>query len=211
MQFGIIWLLSLGGFIWGARLSAVLWFVIGFVLPFDSVVFPIAWILFALSMIVTVITLFVHVPTNKQMEDFISRCEKEFKEILKSEFLAYPNVEFLTFQGFSNGKRIKATRLLERKNVHGYLVIQNVHGYLVMLAWARTKEDLWLVIDERPLYKSAPNVTSRYKVADSNDVRISYESIEDQEAKMTIQTNNNCYCVFCREDFYLRDFVNRNF
>ena len=210
MQFGIIWLLHLNGFIWGARLSTVLWFVMGMILPFDSVIFPIAWILFALSMIVMVATLLVYVPTNEQMEKFISRCEKEFQEILKSEFLTYPNVEILTFQGFSNGKIIKATRLLE-KNVHGYSVVLNVHGYLVMCAWARTKEDWWLVIDERPLYKSAPNVTSCYKVADPNDVRISYESLEDQEAKMTIQTNNHCYCVFCREDFYLRDFVNRNF
>ena len=81
MKYGLIWFLYLDIPIQIARILVIPCFAIGFVSTIGSVLFIVSWVLFAVSLLITLCTCFMHIPSTTKVEKFISQYEKERNEM----------------------------------------------------------------------------------------------------------------------------------
>ena len=201
MSFGLIWFLHLDIPIQFSRIAVILCLIVGFVVPIDSPIFIIAWILFVICLIITVCTFFMHIPSNERMENFIAHYEKDFQEKLKSEFRNYSNVKITTLQCYDYSKSTKLNRWIGSKHIY---------GSLAMLSWVETKNEVWLIRDEKSLGRNTPNNMTRYKLDKFEDVSINIGSANiNGEVIWNLQVNNEVFQFVCKEDFHFRDFLDR--
>ena len=78
-----------------------------------------------------------------------------------------------------------------------------------MQAWIKTKDELWLICDEKSLSKDLPNIVTRYKLNTPEDVCINVGTADtDGEVTWDLQIGNESFQFICKEDYHLRDFLN---
>jgi len=201
MKFGTIWFLHLDALIQSARIAVILCFIVGFVTQIGSILFLLSWILFAIFLVITVCTCFMHIPSGKKVEKFISQYETDFLEKQKTEFRNCERVKITALRCFSNDARWNMSRWIGSKKIY---------STLVMLAWVETKEDLWLIHDEKSLSTNQPNVTSRYKINDIGNVKVEKDTPDaDGEVRWRLTVEDVTYQFVCKEDYHFRDFLNR--
>ena len=71
MKYGVIWFLHLDTPIQCARIGVLLFLALGFVVTIGSLLFILSWLLFAVCLIVTVCTFFMHIPSSQKVERFV--------------------------------------------------------------------------------------------------------------------------------------------
>lgn len=200
MRFGIIWFWHLDKLLQSFKFFIIPFFILGFVTTVGSPIFLASWALFGICGLLALVTLFIRPPSNARMEAFISKYETEFKEKRANEFQKHSKVEVQTLTCFADINQIKFTHALGR-NV--------VHTRLVMLAFVRTKDELWLVVDEKSLLSKRSAETKRYRLDNVKDVQFDQSPVDDDEMNLVIQIQNDTLNLFVRSDYHLRDFISR--
>ena len=199
MKYGLIWFLYLDIPIQIARILVIPCFAIGFVSTIGSVLFIVSWVLFAVSLLITLCTCFMHIPSTTKVEKFISQYEKDFYEKQKTEFRKAKNINILPLTCFAVQKVPNFSRRIGKKKIR---------STLVMLAWVKINDELWLVCDEQDLWRNVSHVTHRYQIASSTDVQIQQGTPnESGEVKWTLQVAGDRFAMCCKEDYHLRDFI----
>ncbi|MBR3894443.1 MAG: hypothetical protein IKJ35_04775 [Clostridia bacterium] len=200
MRFGIIWFLHLDKLLQSFKFFIIPFFILGFVTTVGSPIFLASWALFGICGLLALFTLFIRPPSSARMEAFITKYETEIKEKRANEFRKYSQVEVQTLTCFSNANNIKLTHALGR-NV--------VHTRLVMLAFVRTKDELWLVVDEKSLLSKRPAETKRYRIENVKEIKFDQTPVDEDEMNLVIQVQNDTLNLFVRSDYHMREFISR--
>ena len=202
MKYGILWFLHLNVILPASKFAVVPFFIVGFIVPIDSFIFPLAWLLFAVCCVVAILTIRVQVPSTGMVTDFIEKNSLDFENKIKGEFKNSSSVEFLTLQSFAQKSTMKLSREVGRKKIY---------GCLVMLGLVRTNDELWLLRSDLTLYKKGEATTYRYKIENPADVAFDKQNIGEEEVKINVTINNEKFTVFCRDDYHLKYFLAQNF
>ena len=200
MKYGFIWFLHLDAPIQLARIIMVPCLIWGFFATIRSIFFIIAWTLFAVSLLITLCTFFMHIPSTEKVEKVISQYEKDFLEKQKREFRDHKNVEILELKCFAANKVLRLSRWIGK---------QKIYDTLVMFAWIKTQEGLWLAYDEKPLWIDTPSDRKCYEIQNPSDVKIEKSITATGDLKVSLQINGDRFLVTCKDDYHFRDFVDR--
>lgn len=201
MKYGAIWFLRLDALIQFSRIAVILCFIVGFVTMIGSILFILSWILFAIFLVITIATCFMHIPSSQKVEKFITQYEDDFCKKQKTEFRNYEKAKITTLRCFSNDSKVNMSRWVGSKKIY---------STLMMLAWIETKNAIWLICDEKPLTRDLGNTTKRYEIKDFKDVKIEKEAPDvDGEVNWSLQINGVCLKFCCKDDYHLRDFLER--
>lgn len=198
MRFGVIWFLHLDKLLQSFKFFLIPSFIIGFVTTVGSPIFLVSWALFGICGLLALFTLFIRPPSNARMEAFITKYETEFKEKRLNEFRNHSKAEVKTLTCFADINQIKFTHALGR-NV--------VHTRMVVLAFVRTKDELWLVVDEKSLLSKRPAETKRYRIENIKDIKFDQIPVGEDEMNLVIQVQNDTLNLFVRSDYHLREFI----
>ena len=200
MKYGVIWFLHLDPLVQFSRIAVLISFVVGFITPIDSILFLLSWILFAISLVITLGTCFMHIPSSQKVEKFISQYEDDFCKKQETEFRNYEKVKIIPLRCFSNNSKVKMSRWIGSKKIY---------DTLVMLAWVETQNARWLICDEKPLSRDLGNTTKRYEIKDFKDVKIEKETPDvDGEVNWSMKIDDVCLKFCCKDDYHLSDFLN---
>jgi len=200
MKYGAIWFLHLDPLVQFSRIAVLISFVVGFITPIDSILFLLSWILFAISLVITLGTCFMHIPSSQKVEKFISQYEDDFCKKQETEFRNYEKVKIIPLRCFSNNSKVKMSRWIGSKKIY---------DTLVMLAWVETQNARWLICDEKPLSRDLGNTTKRYEIKDFKDVKIEKETPDvDGEVNWSMKIDDVCLKFCCKDDYHLSDFLN---
>ena len=202
MKYGILWFLHLNVILPFSKFAVIPCFIIGFIVPIDSFIFPLAWLLFAVFSVVAILMIRVQVPSTGMVADFVEKNSLDFENKIKGEFKNSNSVEFLTLQSFAQKSSMKLSRQVGRKRIY---------GCLVMLGWVRTNGELWLLRSDLTLYKKGEATTYRYKIENPADVAFDKQNIEEEEVKINVTINNEKFTVFCPDNYHLKYFLAQNF
>ena len=199
MKFGTIWFLHLDVLIKISRWAVAVCFVIGFIIPIASSLFVLAWTLFALFLAITLITFFIHFPNDEKILKMISDYEKDFQEKLTNEFRNYQKAKVTTLQCFAVDKKRSLSRWIGKKKIYSKLVV---------LAWVETKEELWLIRNEKSLSHDRPSHITRYKIDSKSEIK-SEIGAEDDDGMVnwSLKVADESFRFCCKEDYHLRDFL----
>ena len=200
MKYGFIWFLHLDKPIQLARIAIIPCFIWGFFATIRSIFFVIAWGLFAVSLLITLCTFFMHIPSTEKVEKFISECKKDFVEKQKTNFYKYKKVEILELNGFAANKGIRFSRRIGKRKIF---------DTLVMLAWVQCDDEVWLAYEERTLWGEFPADRRCYQIHNPSDVQIRKITTHDEEMKWSLQVEEDKFLVSCKDDYHFRDFVNK--
>lgn len=200
MKFGLTWFLHLDTPIQVARIITVPCLIWGFFAQIRSIFFVLAWGLFFISLLITICTCFMHIPSTEKVEKFISKYENEFLERQKTEFRNHKNVEILELKCFADNKKIRLCRRIGKKKIFDTLVI---------FAWVKTQDGLWLVYDEKALWKDSPAKRKKYQIYTPEEVQITKIDAIDGEIKWSLQVVRDSFRVSCKDDYHFRDFLNK--
>ena len=201
MKFGILWFLHLDKVLALVKFGVIPFFIIGFVVPITSPIFVISWILFGLCAVLALTTFAIRPPSDAMMEKYIAEYQDSFEERLNKDFRNYSGVKTKTVQCFADRKHMKITHILGRKNIH---------GYLVLLAIVQTKEETFLIREEKALYKTERAQRMKYQIMGKNDIQISETSLCDEDNSdllVAVQLQDFSFSVFVRNDYHYRDFI----
>ena len=200
MKYGAIWFLHLDAPIQFSRIAVLLTFIAGCFSTIGSILFILSWILFAIFLVITICTCFMHIPSSQKVDKFVSQYEDDFCNKQKTEFRNYGKVKITTLRCFSNDSKVNMSRWVGSKKIY---------STLIMLAWVETKNALWLVCDEKPLTRDLGNTTKRYEVKDFKDVKVEKETPNaDGEVNWSLKIDDVCLKLCCKDDYHLRDFLN---
>jgi len=201
MKYGAIWFLRLDALIQFSRIAVILCFIVGFVTMIGSILFILSWILFAIFLVITIATCFMHIPSSKKVEKFIADYEADFLQKIKAEFRNYQSVKLTTLRCYSNDSKMNLSRWIGSKKIY---------GTLTMLAWVETKDEIWLIQDEKSLTRDQKNVTTRQKINTFRDVTVTKEPADpDGEVNWSLQIADHTLRFCGKDDYHLRDFLER--
>ena len=200
MKYGFMWFLRLDIPVQIARILVIPCFVWGFFATIRSIFFVIAWGLFAISLLITLCTFFMHIPSTEKVEKTISQHEKDFLEKQKTEFRTHRSIEILELKCFAANHRLRLSRRINKRKVY---------DTLVMLAWVKTNDGLWLVCDEKPLWRDAPAERRCYEIKNPAEVQIKKETDTDDELKWCLKVGEDSFRVSCKNDYHFRDFTSK--
>ena len=198
MKFGVLWFLHLDKILQCFKFFLIPLFVIGFVTPIDSKIFLVSWCLFGICALISIVVFAIRPPSNAKMEAFISKYQEEFREKRANEFRNYSKVEMQMLLCFSDAGKVKFTHMLGRKTVR---------SRLVMLAFVRTKDELWLIVSEKSLLSGRPAETKRYQLEHINDIQWNQTPVDEDEMAFVVRIQNDKFELFVRNDYHLRDFI----
>ena len=200
MKFGAIWFLHLDFLIKISRWAAAAFFVLGLTVPILGSLFVISWVLFGIFFAIALSTFFIHFPSNEKILKIISDQERDFEEQQKNEFRNYQKVKITTLQCFSIDKKTSLCRWIGKKKIYSELVI---------LAWVETKDELWLIRNEKSLRHDRPAVITKYRIHSLEDVQSEKEAADsDGMANWHLQIGEESFAFCCKDDYHLRDFLN---
>ena len=77
----------------------------------------------------------------------------------------------------------------------------------IPIAFVRTKDELWLVVDEKSLLSKRPAETKRYRIENIKDIKFDQIPVGEDEMNLVIQVQNDTLNLFVRSDYHLREFI----
>ena len=200
MKYGFIWFLHLDTPLQIARIAVIPCFLNGFFARIGSLSFFLSWAFFLISLLITLCTFFMHIPSTEKVEKFIFQYEKDFLERQKTEFRSHKNVEVLELKCFAANKGIRMSRKISERRIF---------DTLVLFAWVETQEGLWLAYDEKPLWTDAPADKQCYEIKNPEEIKITKTVADIGEIKLSFEIDGDSFYVSCRDDYHFRDFVNK--
>ena len=200
MKYGFIWFLHLDKVIQFARIAVIPCLVWGFLAKIHSIFFALSWVLFFVSLLITLCTFFMHIPSTEKVEKAISQCERDFVEKQKTDFCKHRNVEILELKCFAANKGMRLCRKINERKIY---------DTLCMLAWVQTNEGLWLAYEEKPLWIDAPSNRGCYEIKNSEEFQVFKSPAGLGEVKLSFEIERDSFCVSCRDDYHCRDFINK--
>ena len=200
MKFGLTWFLRLDTPIQIARIITIPCLIWVFFAPIRSIFFVLALSLFIASLLITICTCFMHIPSTEKVEKFISKYESEFLEKQKIEFRNHKNVEILELKCFADNRKIRLCRRIGKKKIF---------DTLVMLAWVETQDGLWLVYDEKALWRDSPANKKSHQIHAPKEIQITKIDANNDEIIWSLQVGGDFFRMSCKEDYHFRDFINK--
>ena len=199
MKHGIIYFLYLSNIIWGVRISVVPLFIIGINAPIKGALFPVAWALFALAMIITLSTVAIKPPSDESVKKVIGKHRSEFEEKVIGKSKNKKGVRYTVLSGYTYGGALRLKRKVGKTWVF---------DHLVLISLISSEEGITLYGENISLLKNDDTQHFLYEKLQASDIEITSDVYsEDYNInKLTIKVNNDSITTYVVNDYHLRDF-----
>ena len=155
------------------------------------------WIAFAVSFAVTVVTVFLRIPSPGAMMNFIDSKEEEFCHRVE---------EGLAKKSFAKVDYIKAYAPDGmRQSIDGEVISSE----LILVAAVRAKGEVWMAIESQTLIKPDPEEYEEFRIEKPELMELHVDT-DDRDNKMaffTVKLENKELEVLVKHDYHLNDFI----
>ena len=199
MKHGIIYFLHLSNVIWGFRISIIPLIIIGINSPIRGALFPVAWGLCALALLVSFCTITIRPPSTESVKKAIGKHRSEFESKVLDKRKGIRNSQYAVISGYTFGGALK----LKRKVGNNW-----IFDHLVLISAISSPEGLTLYGENISLLKNNDTEHFLYEKLTPSDVIITSEVYsEDYNInKLTIKVKDDSITTYVVNDYHLRDF-----
>ena len=199
MHFGILWFLHLYYVIFLSRVSIIPLIIIGFYAPIHSFIFPLAWVLCALALVITILTFPINIPSTEKMKKFIENQETDFVHRIEEKYGKKRNFKMQLLKGYTFGK-LKLKNKIDNRPIYPYFVI---------IALVHTSDEIRLIAQKKSLLTRKPHDQTCLKIDTPETITIA-ESVYDSTAsikRVIIRYEGNQTEIYTKADYHYNDFI----
>ncbi len=199
MKHGIIYFLHLNNVIWGIRFSIIPLIIVGINAPIRGALFPLAWGLCGLAILVSLVTIAIKPPSAETVKKTIGKHRSEFENKVVDRKKGIKNSEYSVISGYTFGGALK----LKRRLGSNY-----IFDHLVLVSAISSPEGLTLYGENISLLKDNDAEHFLFENLRPSDVKITSEvySEEYNINKLTINVKEDSITTYVVNDYHLRDF-----
>lgn len=155
------------------------------------------WIAFAISFAVTVVTVFLRIPSPRAMMNFIDSKEEEFchrvdEGLAKKTFAKVDYIKAYSPDGM-------------RQRIDG----EAISSELILVAVVRAKGEVWMAAETQTLIHPDEEAYEEFRILDPESIKVHVES-DDRDNKMVYVTmvwDGRELEVLVKQDYHLNDFI----
>ena len=155
------------------------------------------WIAFAISFAVTVVTVFLRIPSPRAMMDFIDSKEEKFchrvdEGLAKKTFAKVDYIKAYSPDGM-------------RQRIDGEIITSE----LILVAVVRAKDEVWMAVETQTLIHPVEEEYEEFRIFKPESIEVHRES-DDRDNKMvyvTMMCDGRELEVLVKQDYHLNDFI----
>ena len=200
MKHGIIYFLGLSNVIWGIRFSIVPLIIVGINAPIKGALFPLAWGLCALAMVISFCTIAIKPPSTESVKRAIGKHRSAFETKVVDRKKGIRNSQYSVISGYTFGNALK----LKRRVGNSY-----IFDRLTLISVISSPEGVTLYGENISLLKDNDAEHFLYENLKPSDIAITSEvySEEYNMNKLTIAVKDDSITTYVVNDYHLRDFL----
>ena len=200
MKHGIIYFLRLSNVIWGIRFSIIPLIIIGINAPIKGALFPVAWGLCAVAMVVSFCTIAIKPPSDESVKKAIGKHRSTIETKVVDRKKGIRNSQYSVISGYTFGGALK----LKRRVGNSY-----IFDHLTLISVIASPDGVTLYGENISLLKDNDTEHFLYDNLKPSDITITSEvySEEYNINKLTIKVNDDAITTYVVDDYHLRDFL----